>query len=490
MSTDQQREIELKLRVPTVHADAIERAVAGRSGSERTHLRAAYYDTDDFELAAHGIGWRVRREGRQWIQTLKARDATSAGFVRLEHNVVVRSRTAPDADVALHEGTEAGTVLRNVLDALTNAPTEQYRTDVWRRTRGVRAPGGQVELAFDRGTITAGDATVDVCELEIELLRGAPHAVLAIARRWIERHGLWLDSVNKSQRGVALARGASELPIVKAPTPTLDADSPIDAAVRTMVRACLVQVMANASAVADGLGGVEHVHQARIGIRKLRTVLREFADHTTAIDPEWGQRLAAVFDRLGERRDREVVLAEWSAALASQGAPPIEAPSSLGDDPAAVLREPAFSLLLLDLLDYAYGTPIDTDLRTGDIVAQVLHRLHRGVRRHAKQFASTTPAGRHAARKHVKRLRYVAELTASLYRRKRVQRFLDQLTPAQDALGLLNDLSVATELYRGLTTRTEGAWFAVGWLRAHEDEAIAKCLKPLRNAARAESYWE
>jgi inorganic triphosphatase YgiF len=490
MSNDQHHEIELKLRVPSQRAAAVEKAVTGRSGSARTHLRAAYFDTPDFELAARGIGWRVRREGRQWIQTLKARDATSAGFVRLEHNVVVRSRSAPLADPALHEGTDAGRALEDALADLTTPPTQQYGTDVWRRSRSVRSLGGQVELAFDRGNITSGDATSDVCELEVELLRGSPHAVLATARHWIERHGLWLDTINKSQRGVLLASGATEMPIVKAPPSALDTDAPIDASVRTMVRSCLVQVMANASAVANGLGGVEHVHQTRIGIRKLRTVLREFADYSTAIDPDWGARLAAIFARLGERRDREVVFAEWSAALAAQGAPPVDVPSALGDEPAEILREPAFSLLLIDLLDYAFGTPLDTDRRTDEVVEQVLRRLHRGVRRHAKRFASATPTDRHAARKHVKRLRYVAELTASLYRPRRVQGFLDRLTPAQDALGLMNDLSVATELYRGLTARSEEAWFAVGWLSAHENEAVAMCVKPLKVAANAKPYWE
>jgi triphosphatase len=490
VSHDPLHEIELKLRVPPDRVEAVDAAVSGRGGSARTHLRASYVDTTDFALAAHGIGWRVRREGRQWIQTLKAKGGASAGFIRLEHNVVVRSRTEPTIDPALHDNTDAGRELSDLLAGLPSPPTEQYRTDVWRRSRTVRVPGGQIELAFDRGTITAGDVSTAVCELEIELIRGTPHAVISAARRWVERYGASLDTINKSQRGVLLARGATEISTTKAPTPSLTHDMPIDAAIREMVRACLVQVMANASAVADGLGGAEHVHQARIGIRKLRTVLREFGPYTTAVESDWGDRLAATFARLGERRDSEVVLAEWAAALATHGAPAVDAPIALGDDPADVLREPSFSLLVLELLDYAYGTPIDSDALAGDVVVDVLHHLHRGVRRHAKRFATTTPAGRHATRKHVKRLRYVAELTSSLFKRKRVQKFLDRLTPAQDALGLLNDLSVATELYRGLTSRHQGAWFAVGWLTAHEREAVDDCLAPLKVAATAPPYWE
>ena len=315
MSDRRDHEIELKLRVPTEGSAAVEAAVAGRGASVRTHLRATYFDSPDFDLAARGIGWRVRREGRQWVQTLKARGAPSAGFVRLEHNVFVRSRTEPIADATLHLGTDAGSELGAALEQLAEAPIAVYRTDVWRRSRTVRAPGGTVELAFDRGAVVAGDATSDICELEIELLRGSTHAVFESARRWVTRHGLWIDTINKSQRGMLLASGAAEIAPTKAPTPELEPDMPIDAAVREMVRAGLVQVMSNASAVAGGVGGVEHVHQTRIGIRKIRTVLREFAPYTPAVDPEWGDRLALTFARLGERRDREVVLAEWSAAL-------------------------------------------------------------------------------------------------------------------------------------------------------------------------------
>jgi inorganic triphosphatase YgiF len=482
-------EIELKLRVPIAHAANVERAVEGRGSSIRTHLRAAYFDTPERDLAANGMAWRVRREGRRWVQTLKARHPQAGSFIRLEHNVAVRSRGAPLADSTLHDGTEVGAQLAALLARTGRVPIEQYHTDVWRRTRSARMVGGSVELAFDRGTIASGDSSVDVCELEIELQRGSPHAVIATARTWVRRHGLWLDTVNKAQRGALLAAGLDELPVVKAPRPALTRDMPIDAAVREMVHACLQQVTANASAVAGGLGGHEHVHQARIGIRKLRTVLREFGEHSPAIDPEWGERLKATFTRLGELRDREVVLAHWNSALAAHGAPVFDTPASADTDPRDVLREPEFSVLLLDLLDYAHGEPIDNGVTAGEVVPRVLHRLHKGVRRRTRRFAATTTEGRHATRKIVKRLRYVAELTASLYKPKRIQKFLAVIEPAQDRLGELNDLVVAADMYLTMTSHQQKAWFAVGWLTAHEQEAVEACIEPLRRVARHKLYW-
>ena len=97
-------ELELKLRVPPGAVRGVEQAVRGRSGATRTHLQASYVDTPDRLLAAAGVGWRMRKEGRRWVQTVKA-DLRGGpdGLRRFEHNVAVSSRTrpAPDASRAI-----------------------------------------------------------------------------------------------------------------------------------------------------------------------------------------------------------------------------------------------------------------------------------------------------------------------------------------------------------------------------------------------------
>ena len=68
-------EIELKLRLPRSAVAAVLRhpAVAAvRRGRTRVAtLRSTYFDTDDIRLARAGIGLRLRREGRRWLQTIK-----------------------------------------------------------------------------------------------------------------------------------------------------------------------------------------------------------------------------------------------------------------------------------------------------------------------------------------------------------------------------------------------------------------------------------
>ena len=61
---------------------------------ERRSLAAMYLDTPDRRLAQQGIAWRLRREGRRWVQTLKAGGANA--LERFEHEVL-RPDATPDA---------------------------------------------------------------------------------------------------------------------------------------------------------------------------------------------------------------------------------------------------------------------------------------------------------------------------------------------------------------------------------------------------------
>jgi inorganic triphosphatase YgiF len=485
-------EIELKLRVPAHRVAAVEAAVRGRAQTPRVHLQASYVDTPGFDLAANGIGWRIRREGRQWVQTVKAEVAAGGdGMRRFEDNVAIPARERDVVDATRHSEHPAGVRLLEVLEGLDDTPTERFRTDIWRVARVVRVPGGRVELALDRGEIVAGDHRVAVSELEVELVSGAPLAVIETARTWAARHGLWLDTATKAHRGVMLSKGLTEAPIAKAPTPVLTDDMSVDAALREITRACMVQILGNCSAIAAGVGSNEHVHQARVGLRKLRTALRELQDEVPAADRAWPQRLADIFAGLGASRDREVVLAGWLASLDEAGAPDIATPTGPSVDPAELLRGLEFTDLMLDLLAFVHGTAAEADpdrpLRV--VVQERLERLRGHSLGKPKKFAGLPIEAQHDVRKDLKRLRYMAELTVALFPKRKVDRYVKALAPAQDALGALNDLVVAGDFFRVMAVTDAPAWFAVGWLASRHDDTVRACVGPLRDAATAKPYW-
>ena len=84
-----------------------------------------------------------------------------------------------------------------------------------------------------------------------------------MAREWRDRHGLWLGTVSKAEKGMRLASGRVFGPAVTA----RPAEYPRDAGVREVAEkvldSCLEQMLGNASEIAAGSNGEEHIHQLR-----------------------------------------------------------------------------------------------------------------------------------------------------------------------------------------------------------------------------------
>src|SRR5882724_6401467 len=77
-------EMELKLKLPRAAIASLVRhpalAACKRGRARRRRLVSTYFDTGDLRLATAGIGLRLRRDGRKWIQTVKGpQDARSGG---------------------------------------------------------------------------------------------------------------------------------------------------------------------------------------------------------------------------------------------------------------------------------------------------------------------------------------------------------------------------------------------------------------------------
>ena len=498
-------EIELKFKVPPARRAQVDAAVAGRAPQRRVRLQAVYVDTPDRLLAQAGLALRVRREGRDWVQTLKG--ATDDAMRRAEHNVPLGSANeAPLADPARHRGTAVGDRLLKLLAAQPGALPGAvlgplYRTDILRRSRLQRVPAGSVELAFDEGRIGAGDAHLAVCELEIELVSGSPLAVIAAARRWVARHGVWLDTRSKAERGDMLARGEAVAPARLAAAVDLHGAASLHAAWLRVLRNCTDQINVNASQVASGTHGDEHVHQLRIGLRRLRSAVRLF-EFGAVPGPGAGiaESASQLFRRLGVLRDQAAIAsafaADLTAALHSAGVRG-DMPAASVDDhaPSAteVLRGAAAQTLLLDLLAAAHAEPPAGDAANGELkalLARRLRRWHRQAARDAQGYAELDDAQRHRLRKRVKRLRYAVEFAGALFPRAAVRRYLRALRALQERLGEINDTVVGMAAFKAAHDHDPRAWFAVGWLAARRERLVADAKPDLRRFAKARGFWK
>jgi len=480
-------EIELKFQVSEARRAAVAKAVATATAT-KVALRARYFDTADRRLGQAGLALRVRKEGRRWVQTLKG--AGDGIWQRLEHEVPLRvaAGVQPLADPALHDGTPAGEALRQALGDGQLLPI--YGTEVMRTLRLVRAPGCLVELAFDWGALVADQQRWPLCELEFELKAGEPAALAALASRWVVRFGLTLDVRTKAERGERMARGVRLGAAVKAQPLTLPEAVDSHTALRLVLGNCLSQVLANASDLAhEADTEPEQLHQLRVGLRRLRTALRELGPLSDALRPEWGEALGRLFGRLGSARDRDALAQTLLPALRQAGAKGLELPVIEAEPAAqAALREPGTTQLWLQLVTFAAAGGV-SEQAFAPAVRQRLARLFKQVRRDAALFATLDDTARHRLRKRVKRLRYLSEFVASAYRAERVRAFLKRLAPAQEALGAFNDVCVARALFEHAAPNDPMAMFALGWLAHERDDAIKHCQRVLGPLRKARPYW-
>jgi len=370
----------------------------------------------------------------------------------------------------------------------------RLETDVQRLRCELQHEGTRIELALDLGEIRAGERSLPVAELEMERLDGPASGLFALAAQWVPHGGLWLSTVSKAAAGERLLHDDAPVEPTRAQPPEMAREADGAALLRAMLRSTLQQVLANASEVAEGRDEAERVHQLRVGLRRLRTVLRELQPLSPGIDPTWEPALAEVFAELGEVRDNQTVADAVRPLLAAAGAPKTGWAPPAPTDLAAVVRRAGFQLALLQLLALAHAD--DGQLSAAGLaearafVAQRLAALHRQVSRAGKRFERLPLEAQHRARKRLKRLRYLAELAQPLWPRKPVERYLEALKPAQDALGHHNDVATAAAKFRLDAAQDPRAWYAAGYLEAHLALTAKAAHKALRELRKAPAFWK
>jgi inorganic triphosphatase YgiF len=482
-------EFELKFQVPRDKAAGVEAALQ-RGAVERKRLRARYFDTPDQALASRGLVLRLRQEGREHVQTAKG--PGRGGFERLEHNVTL-ANGEEQPDPSLHDEHPVGKALRAALDGHGDLQPV-FETDVVRRSRVLKTGGTAVEIALDEGRIRANGASVPVLELELELKEGSPATLVELAQRWCEEHGLWLDPLSKSATGRRLADGVTQPPPVHAGE--VAGAKGRSHLLAQILDAGLQQALGNARELAAGTGGDDHIHQLRVGLRRVRSALRELTDWSPLLAAAAGELeapLKATFSLLGEHRDRSTLLPELCKELTAAGAPLASWDAPLPDVGAAV-REASFQQGLLRLVELVQELSAidDGSLKAAraDAAAR-LQKLHRKALHAGHDFVQLDEPHRHKVRKRLKRLRYLSELVRPLFDGDDVDRYVASLKNLQDALGHYQDAAAGRQLFAQHAAQDARAWYGAGWLALREEQLAHDCEQACRKTARkARRFWK
>lgn len=508
-------EIELKLTLSPQAARALARdpllAAATVKGPHTQRYYGVYYDTPEHDLARAGVALRVRKQGRRWVQTVKAEGRVEGGL----HERPEYEAAAPDGQLNLPAlATTPVAALFSVPDVVPRlAPL--FVTDVRRTLRLLKTDRAEIELALDRGELRAGERIEPICELELELESGSAEAVYELALALQDQIRLRVENRSKAQRGHALAGTETPGP-VRAQAAAIDAAQPVSEAFQTIAFACLGHAQANEAGIVAGDPDPEYVHQMRVGLRRLRSVFSVFGSvlPRPACQPAIDE-IRWIAGSLGPARDWDV--------LATETLPPI-AEAFAGHDGlarlaqgVAVLREEGnrgartavaserYERLLLRLAAWLAcekwravmpqdALPILAE-PLQSFAQRVLQRRHRRVKRRGRDHASFSPEERHQLRIAVKKLRYSADFFGPIFEPDAVRAYARGLSALQDVLGVLNDAAVTGRLLQELAARHPDSSYAEpigivsGWTRQFMLERLGHLAEAWDRFEDAKPFW-
>ena len=483
-------EIELKLQadplaIATLLADPL---ITDHAPISRDQL-STYYDTDDHALRRAGLSLRIRRIGERRVQTIKTEGRGAA-------SLFARGEWEQDATADAPELDDIAFVLGDAL--ADGARPQPIFTVAVNRTRVVHAlDGARIELVADQGTVTAAGRESPVCEIELELLDGDRAALFALATKIAARVPLKLGILTKSERGYGLLAGRDHAAI-KAEPIALSRDNDAAAMFEMIAGSCLRQFRLNEDKLLE-TGAAEPLHQARVGLRRLRSALSIFRDMLAGPELDRFQaELRTLAALLGRVRDVDVLLDKLGDEDALRRLE--EARAERHAAVVAALASPAIRVLMLDLVAWIAIGPWresggNADIRlmpARDFAEHALDRLRRRVKRRGRHFARLDEAARHRVRIAGKQLRYAAEFFAGLYPGKKPSRrretLLEALEALQTQLGHLNDTASGRALFDELGIADADAILAAG-KKGNLSRLLPKAEDAYERLIDAKRFW-
>jgi len=204
-------EIELKLAAtPEIISKIKELEFPGASSQsewETNHLGSTYYDTAHFKLREMDIGMRVRTIDDHYLQTVKSSGKVIGGLHQQNEDEIGLDR--PELDISK--------ISEPYLQILVEEAQEEdgeflacFVTD-FDRSKCVLtfSDATKIEVALDTGVISADGKSLEICEVELELLEGSAEYIFALGRYLIKELDLTLYSASKARRGYSLCQNLS-----------------------------------------------------------------------------------------------------------------------------------------------------------------------------------------------------------------------------------------------------------------------------------------
>ncbi len=418
--------------------------IAEVRGDDPVDLWASYWDTADLRLARHGVTLRHRSGGNGhsvWSLRLPVGGEGPSGDDEIEFEGSGERIPAGAADL--------------VTAYTRTAPIAEIAALRTRRRRWV--------LLDDAGNLAATLVDDEVSVLD----DGTPISrfrELELEPRSLSRTEVDLLTGRLREGGAVDAEPISLVIRALGPAATAPADAVVpavdaDASAGTVLRAALTGAVDRFIRHDAGmrLGDAEALHQARIGIRTLRSLLRVFAPMLDSgwVDTVQGE-LRPLVEALGKVRDLDV-MATRVRAHGSDLLPLldpllddiVERRAVAQTDLLALMRDERYTSLLERLVAAASAPRLLAVAAqpARDVLPPLFRDAWRRLRSKADALERRSPAAAfHAVRIRVKRARYAANALApglEADRRRGAERFARRLASLQATLGSSQDAVMA-----------------------------------------------
>jgi CHAD domain-containing protein len=506
--------LHLLLDLDEAAAETLKREIGGLLRPEKRpvarRIRQVFWDTENRRIGQAGYLVGVQTAGRRRQQICREKGASPEGGRTLVERIgpldgesidVTRLAFLPGCDPAL-VGEVAGEMLVPLMGI-----------DLARTTWRVAFDQAQVILTLEKAAVEATNGHLALLQLDLALVSGPPEALYRLARTLLGTIPYRLAEADPVQQGYRLATGSKA---VSARTTALKPGMSVREGFLAIARHGAAEVRAAIRAL-DGDLGTEPIHQARVALRRLRSVLTVFSSVLPPLPTgQLGRALSGFARLLGEAREWDVWLEETVEPLrAALG----EADPVLDDlvGAAGAERELAAAAILHAVggrdyvfLSLALGAWFDNaiwpeepapeqllllDARLEDFARDLLRKRHRKVVRAGEGIDGATPERLHALRIEAKKLRYTAEFLRDLFPVKPTRNYLAQLKAIQEILGAANDAVVARRLVPHLTTADDAAaaraaGLIAGWTAAEATGARRRFAEAWREFQDAKRFWK
>jgi triphosphatase len=486
-------------------------AMAADAASVPKKFVSTYFDTPDRSLQRDVSVLRVREKEGQFIQTFKNEgpDRTNPLERGEWEDTITDSHPDPDAP---HSGAYLQPGIAAELHPLFVTEVERQAIVIEPQT------GTRIEAAVDHGVVRAigSGRCTPISEIELELREGDPASLYDVALKLLETSPLRIDLRSKSERGYRLVDADGAPPeAVSAPPVVLNPDLTVEDAVKRVGCACLSHMLRNEPAALAG--GVEAIHQMRVAMRRLRSMLSAVKKILPETERRWvADELKVLTAPLGPARNLDVFATEllppardeapeqpgWTELEKATEEARAEAHRRVKEE----INSPRHTAAMLRLLRWfeargwrreQTGAPEPALTAViAEVAPAVLDRRRRSVRKRSRHFRRLPAHGRHRVRIAVKKLRYAIELVDSLYDRRDARPFINRLKRVQDELGRANDVRVAYGLVIELgrsAPLVEPVADAGAQMLAWHERALAKdepsLRRNLRRLNRTRPFW-